>query len=132
MSTPSSEHHPPQPPYQPVPAPPLRPEDERTWAILVHLLPLLSVGVLGPLVVWLVFRGRGPFLEHHAKESLNFQLTVLIALLVSVVAFALTFGFLAFAPVAVYLGALVLQILAAVAASRWEWYRYPVTIRFVS
>lgn len=132
MSTPSFEQQPQQPPYQPVPAPPLRPEDERTWAILVHLLPLVGVSFLGPLVVWLVFRGRGPFLEHHAKESLNFQLTVLIALLVSLVAVAVTFGIVVFAPFAVYLGALVLQVLAAVAASRWEWYRYPVTIRFVS
>lgn len=32
----------------------------------------------------------------------------------------------------VWVGQLVLQILAAVAASRYEWYRYPVNIRFVS
>ena len=97
----------------PLPAPPLRPDEERTWAILAHVLPLLSLGFVPPLVLWLVFRGRGPFLEHHAKESLNFQLAspVLFGLLVVWV---------------------VLGVLAAVAASRWEWYRYPLTIRFIA
>ncbi len=112
-------------------APPLRPEDERTWAVLVHLLPLLGVGLLAPLVVWLVFRGRGPFLEHHAKESLNFQLTVLIAVVVGTLLSLVMFGIPALVLVVAGVAWVVLEILAAVAASRWEWYRYPLTLRLV-
>ncbi|UZN01801.1 DUF4870 domain-containing protein [Cellulomonas sp. S1-8] len=124
---------PPAPPgWAAPPPPPLRPEDERTWAILGHLLPLLGVGFLAPLVVWLVFRGRGPFLEHHAKESLNFQITLLIAGIAGAVLTAVTFGLAS--PVLIALGVawVVLAILAAVAASRWEWYRYPATLRLVA
>ena len=115
----------------PAPVPPLSPQDERTWAILVHLLPLLGVGLLAPLVVWLVFRGRGPFLEHPAKESLNLQLTVLIAVAVGTLLSVVLFGIPALLLVLAGVAWVVLEILAAVAASRWEWYRYPVTLRLV-
>ena len=110
---------------------PLRPDEERTWAILCHVLPLLSLGFIAPLVIWLVFRGRGPFLEHHAKESLNVQLTLLVAGLAAGVLTVVTLG--PASPVLVVLGVawLVAAILAAVAAGRWEWYRTPAVIRFI-
>ena len=116
----------------PLPAPPLRPDEERTWAILAHVLPLLSLGFVPPLVLWLVFRGRGPFLEHHAKESLNFQLASLLALVVSGVLVVVTFGLASPVLFGLLVVWVVLGVLAAVAASRWEWYRYPLTIRFIA
>ena len=61
--------------------PPLRPDEERTWAMLAHLLTLVA-GWLAPLVILLVFKGRGAYVENQAKESLNFQLTLLLAALV--------------------------------------------------
>ncbi len=129
MSTPPV---PPPPGWGPPPPPaPLRPDDERTWAILAHALPLVGLGFVAPLVVWLVFRGRGPFLEHHAKESLNFQLTALVAVVVAAILTLVTFGTLALVYVAVLVVWLVMCILAAVAASRWEWYRYPLSLRLV-
>ncbi|NEC93586.1 DUF4870 domain-containing protein [Streptomyces sp. SID12501] len=109
----------------------MRPDEERTWAILAHVLPLLGLGFVPPLVVWLVFRGRGPFLEHHAKESLNFQLASLVALALAAVVAVVTFGLLSPVLLGVLVAWVVLGVLAAVAASRWEWYRYPLTIRFV-
>lgn len=115
----------------PPPAPPLRPDEERTWAILVHALPLLGTGFVVPLVVWLVYRSRGAFLEHHARESLNFQITVTLAGMVAAVLAVVTFGAGVPAVLVVVLAWVVLGILAAVAASRWEWYRYPVTLRLV-
>ena len=112
--------------------PPLRPDEERTWAILAHLLGIAS-GWLGPLVILLAFRGRGRYLEHQAKESLNFQLTLVLAVLVGVGIAIVTFGFGALAVVPVLVVAqLLFPILAGVAASRFEWYRYPVNLRFVS
>ncbi|AEE46482.1 DUF4870 domain-containing protein [Cellulomonas fimi] len=120
-----------QPPASyPAPAQPLRPDEERTWAIVSHVGPLLGFGFIVPLVVWLVFKGRGPYLEDQAKESLNFQLTLLIAYVVSSVLFFVGIGFLLF-PI-VWVVGLVFGILAAVADSRYEWYRYPVNIRMVS
>ncbi|WP_273654325.1 DUF4870 domain-containing protein [Cellulomonas fimi] len=112
------------------PAAPLRPDDEKTWAIVGHVLPIVGVGFLAPLVIWLVFRGRGPFLEHHAKESLNFQLTLLIAYVVGGILSIIGIGLLIV--LAVWVVQVVFGILAAVATSRWEWYRYPLNIRMVS
>lgn len=120
------------PAWTPAPAPPLRPDEERTWAILAHVLPLVGPGVLAPLVIWLVFRGRGPYLEHHAKESLNFQITAMIAGLVAGIVFLLTVGIVGLPLLAVLVAWLVLCIVAAVAASRWQWYRYPATLRLVA
>ena len=107
---------------------PLRPDEEKTWAILAHLLPFV-VSFLAPLVIWLVFKGRGAYLEHQAKESLNFQLTLLIVSIIGGILTLVVVGVLVL--IAAGVGALVLQIMAAVAASKFEWYRYPVSIRFI-
>lgn len=120
----------PPPPPQRLSAPPLGPEQERTWAVVAHLLPLV-VTFLGPLAVWLALRGRGPFVEHHALESLNFQLTVLGATMVAVVLTFASAGLLAVLPFGVLVVGVVLHVLAAVAASRGEWYRYPLSVRLV-
>jgi hypothetical protein len=115
----------------PVPAPAAVPQrsvqDEKSLAVLAQLLGIL--GFLGPLVMYLVAKPEQPFLKHHSAEALNFSLTVMIAGLVTVVLAFVLIGFLLM-PI-VLIGALVMQIMAAIAASRGEWYRYPVTIRFV-
>ncbi len=124
-----------QPPwYGPPPGyaggpPPMRRDEERLWAVGAHLGPVL-VGFIAPLVVWLVFRDRSQFLERSAKEALNFQLTVLVGLLVSAVLTLVLIGLVGF--VVIGIGALVLEIVAAVKVSAFEDYRYPVNIRFLS
>ncbi len=118
-----------QPPhYGPVP---LRPDEERTWAILAHLGGIV-LGFIAPLVVWLVFKGRGPYLENQAKEALNFQITLAIAYVVSIVIAMVTLGLGSPLVAVVSIAGFVFMILAAVAANRYQWYRYPVCIRLVS
>ncbi|GII98165.1 hypothetical protein CLV28_1406 [Sediminihabitans luteus] len=112
------------------PSAPLSPQDEKTWAVVAHIGPVV-VSFLAPLLVFLIFRGRGPYLEDQSKEALNFQITVAIAYAASGVLAALTFGLLAFLPALVWVAALVFEILAALAASRFEYYRYPLTLRLV-
>lgn len=121
----------------------------RGWGIGSHLAGLglglvsaATLAFLGPLVIWLVKRDDHRFIDHHAKESLNFQLTVLLVLVSSilltipvVVIGVLTLG-LALIPigllaVAAVIAWFVLPIIAAVKASNGEGYRYPLTIRFV-
>lgn len=108
---------------------PLNPNDEKTWALGTHLLCLVA-SFIAPLIVWLVFKGRGPFLEHHAKEALNFQITVLIAVIVSSLLMLALIGFLLLPLVGLW--ALIMPIIAAVKASNGQWYRYPLTVRFIS
>jgi len=118
------------PPANPYASPPqpMRPEDEKTWAVLTHLGGLL-VPLIGPLVVYLVLRDRGPFIRHHAATAFNFHATMTIASLISVVTVWLVIGF--FIVLAVSIVFLVFAIVAAVAAGRGEFYTYPLAIGFV-
>lgn len=114
----------------PQPGAPLSPQDEKTWAILSHVGGILF-SFVAPLIIWLVYRGRGPYLEDQAKEALNFSLTVLIGYVASGILTAVSFGLLGFVPALVGVAALILGIIAAVAANKYTWYRYPVCIRFI-
>jgi len=138
---------PPVPPVPPPPAPqygaapgytapqyaaaapaPLSDSDQRLWATLAHIGPII-IGFVAPLVIWLVYRERGQYVADQAKEALNFQITLTIAATIS--------GFLIFAFIgivllpAVLIGGLVLMIVAAIAANKGEAYRYPLNIRFI-
>lgn len=118
-------------PPQPAPAPGTGTgggTDPKTLAMLAQLLGLLT-GFLGPLIIYLVNGDKDPFVRHHAAEALNFQITLVIAYLVSAVLMLVLVGFVLF--FVVFIGAIVLCIQAAVAANRGEWYRYPVNIRLV-
>ena len=125
------QFHPPGP-YAPGGAR-ISPADERTWAGAAHwsalIASLVFLAFLGPLLVLLVKGGDSPFVRRQAVESLNFQLTILIAAAVS---FALAFvvvGLLLLPLVG--LAWLVFTVLGAVKASSGEDYRYPVSLRMV-
>ena len=110
-------------------AQPMSPADEKLWATLVHLSPFVAsvVGLpfLGPLVIYLVLRDRGPFVRFHAAQALNFQLIVMIGILVSIPLMFVIVGF--FTRVVIVIAAFILQIVAAVQANAGQWYRYPMT-----
>ena len=90
----------------------------------------VALAFVGPLVVWLVKRDQDPFVAEHAKEALNFNLTFLIALVVSALLALVLIGFVLLAVVAV--AWIILTIIAAVRANNGEHYRYPLTIRFIN
>lgn len=126
---PQQPPHPPNAYSSPGPVQPLSVSDEKMWSLFAHLGVFVG-GFIAPLVIWLVFKGRGPFLEHHAKESLNFQITIMIATVACVIlAFALI-GFILMLPLMVWM--IVMPIIAAVKSSNGEWYRYPLTLRLVN
>lgn len=103
-------------------------DDQRGMAALAQVLAIFT-GFLGPLVIWFMARPDQPFVKHHAAESLNFQITVTIAAFVSALLILVLVG-IVLLPL-VLIGAFVLEIVAAVAANRGEWYRYPVNLRLV-
>jgi len=108
--------------------------DDRTMAMLCHLLTILTWFV-GPLVIWLVKKDSSRFVDHHGRESLNFQLTIFLAsICLGAMAFVLMFFFIGILLILVLMAisvlALIAEIMAGLAASRGEWHRYPCTIRF--
>jgi uncharacterized Tic20 family protein len=109
--------------------------DDNTWVLIAHLSPLIlyatgALAFLGPLVVWLLNKDRSDHVAYHAKESLNFQLTMLLAALVSLLLVFVLVGF--FLLLIVFVVSVVFPIRAAIVAGRGEQYRYPLTIRFIS
>ena len=110
--------------------------EARKWAALCHIVALSGligngVGfVLGPLVVWLIKKDEYPFVEEQGKEAINFQITMIIAAIVSGILTFVVIGF--FLLVAVGIVMIAFPIVAAVKASNGEAYRYPFTIRFIS
>jgi uncharacterized Tic20 family protein len=130
---PPPSHAGPQQPSYAGPQQPMSQQDEKTWATLVHLAPFLAamVGIpfLGPLIVFLVFKDRGPFVRFHAAQALNFQIIITIAFWV--------FGVLSFVLIgipfliATGIAWVVLSIVAAIKANNGEWYRYPMTPELV-
>jgi uncharacterized protein len=101
--------------------------DEKTMAILSHIL-ALPTGFIAPLIIYLV-KKDSPYVLAHARESLNFQITMAIALIASWLMVFILIG-IALIPL-VYLADLVFIIIATIRASENKLYRYPLSIRFV-
>ncbi|HBM85466.1 MAG TPA: DUF4870 domain-containing protein [Opitutae bacterium] len=106
-----------------------------TWGMLCHLLSLCQLlgiplgNVIGPLVLWLVKRKEDPFVEVCGKESVNFQLSMTLYMVISFLLMFVFIGF--FTLIAVMVLNIVYTIIAAIKASEGISYRYPATIRFI-
>ncbi len=109
-------------------------ESDRNYAIGMHLSPLVlsilglfPLSLLAPLVLWLARRQESVFDDDHGREIINFILSVLLWHLIT----AITFVGLIFWPV-LWVVAIVSCIRGAIAAGSGEYFRYPMTIRFLS
>jgi uncharacterized Tic20 family protein len=103
--------------------------DDRNLGMLAHLLGIFS-GFIGALVLWLVKRDESGFVADQTKEALNFQITIAIAMLASIMLKLLLIGFL-LVPI-VFIINFVFCIIAAVSASKGTAYRYPFALRLIN
>ena len=108
--------------------PPEQNKDARTMGMLAHLLALFFWFV-GPLIIWLIKKDEHEFVDDQGKEALNFQILMLICYVVSYVLMFVIIGCVTF--VATWLAHIILCIMAAMAANRGEWYRYPFNLRLI-
>lgn len=69
------------------------------------------------------------FVRDQSKEALNFQITVLLAMIAAGVLSVASFGLLSFLPVAVVIVNAAMCIVAGVNAGKGAHYRYPITLR---
>jgi len=85
--------------------------------------------ILGPLIVWLAKRGDSPEIDANGKESLNFQISMLIYNLIAGILCLILIGFVIL--FILHILNLVLVIVASIQASEGKFYRYPITIRLI-
>lgn len=103
------------------------PEDT-TWAVLAHVLGIFF-SFVPPLVVLLAKGNSSGFVRDQAVEALNFQITLIVAYIVSAILIILVIGLIMFFFVGV--AGLIFGILAGIAAGRGEAYRYPIALRLI-
>ena len=110
-------------------------KEAQNWARYCHLAALSGFiipfgSIVGPLVVWLMKKDTMPLVDQHGKESLNFQITVMIALIVSAASMIVLIGFLLLPVVGI--AALVMTIMAVIKVSGGQLdYKYPFAIRLI-
>ena len=106
---------------------------DRNFAMWMHVSVLLALFVVGPfagvapLILWLSRRDRSPFNDDHGREVVNMSITGVIVLGVGMVT---GIGMLVL-PIWLII-ILIGLIRGAVAASNGEYFRYPMTIRFLT
>jgi len=111
-------------------------ENERTWGMLAHLSALVGLvipligNVLGPLVVSIARSDQSAFVAAHAKEALNFNISVTLAAVLCTLLMLVFVGFLLGS--ALFIAWLVMTLIAAIKASEGAAYRYPFSLRLVS
>lgn len=97
-------------------------------SMLLLLLPGIGLAVLiVPVVLWVMQKDKSPFNDDHGRQVINFMISVVLLhalLLVTVIGVVLW-------PV-LWIVSLVNVIRAASAAHRGEYFRYPLTFRFLS
>lgn len=145
-STPPQQPYGGVPPQQPgvppqqytAPGAPLTAAEDKQWASFAHLGGILWF--LPSLIIFLVFKDRGALTRQESKEALNWQITWILAWLVSVIlgsillatpAWPISFVFSLLIPWVLYIVNLVFSIIGFVRVNSGGTYRYPFNFRFI-
>ena len=103
--------------------------DDKNIATITHLAGTVF-SFVPALIVWVLKKDDSAYLADQAKEALNFQITIALAMFVASILVWLLIGFILI-PI-VWLLNIVLCIIAAIATSKGERYRYPFCLRLLS
>jgi len=108
-------------------------KDARTWAMLCHLAGFSGFivpfgNILGPLIVWAIKKDEHPFVDDQGKEALNFQLTMTVGFMITIMLIIVFIGLLLLPALCIY--TIIMIIVASINANDGKYYRYPLNIRF--
>ena len=103
--------------------------DDKNIATVTHLGGTVFSFIPG-LLVWILKKDDSAYIADQAKEALNFQITVLIASFIASILIWLIIG-LALLPI-IWLVNIVFCIIAAIASSKGQLYRYPLCLRLIN
>ena len=143
-----AQQQPPPPPPYGAPAPgtavappnPMSPTDERTWGTIAHggtlAATILSGGTLGfvcALVIYLLYKDRGPFVHHHSANALNVQIFGAILVIGGIILTVTVIGAIIGIPMIIVGGlyVLIVHLIGAIKANNGEWWNPPMTPQFV-
>lgn len=120
---------------------PLSASADKKWATLSHIGGL--IGILPSLIIFLVFKDRGPRTRQEAKEALNWQITftlgyialwivvsIINMILIAAGALALT-SVVSLLPVLWWVFNIVVSVIGGVKVNSGTDYRYPASIRLI-
>jgi uncharacterized Tic20 family protein len=109
---------------------PPAPGNDKVLAILCHVSIFLGVGFILPLIVYLVKRGESEYVAAHAREVLNFHISLFIYTVCTIPLIFILIGIPIF--IALALMSFICAIIAAIKTSDGGFFFYPMTIRFIS
>lgn len=125
---------------------------ERTYATFNHLAGMVSIfsggipfgGLIATLIMWRIKAKESPFLDDHGREAVNFQISqfalmaggIVAAAILAIVTLGIAAPLIAAFGIIGTVGLMALNVVGcirgAMAANRREYYRYPMSIRFIS
>lgn len=108
---------------------------EKIWAMVCHLSALTGCiipfgNIVAPLFIWLLLRKQYAYVDEQGRQALNFQLSVTIYFIVSLICILILVGFV-LAPLVLLLNFIAI-IVAAVETGNAKHFRYPLAIKFFS
>lgn len=90
--------------------------DDRTMAMLAHLS-IIILGIIGPLILWIIGKDKSAFQKDQSTEALNFAI-------IGTIASVITCGI-------AFIAVIIFAIIGGLAANKGEAYRYPFNWRIV-
>jgi uncharacterized Tic20 family protein len=129
---------------RPIIIPPPPQDNYNIWAMLCHLSPFVFFVfpfgfIVAPLLIWLIKKPESSEVDFHGAESINFQIStvifvIILALLSALLIFlngAVALIFFCIGLVVLMFYGVICMIIAAVKAYNRLEYRYPVCFRFI-
>jgi len=107
-------------------------KDDKTMAMIAHLLGIITQFV-GCLIIYLIKKDDSPFVADQAKEALNFQITLVIGIVIAMVLNCTGIGALIGVPLMLAIGVinLIFCIVGGIKANDGVQYRYPFALRLI-
>lgn len=102
--------------------------DDKNWALFAHIGTFVG-GLFVPLIIWLTKKDESPFVSEHAKESLNFQISLMLYLMIGVILSLIIVGIFIILALTVF--SIWVTIKATIEASNGRSYHYPLCIKIV-
>ncbi|MFQ3579495.1 MAG: DUF4870 domain-containing protein [Bacteroidales bacterium] len=111
----------------------LTPED-KNMGMLCHLISLAGLvipfgNLIGPIIIWYMKKDSSPFVNENGKSSINFQITVTIAIIISGILCFIFIGFILLPIIGIL--SIVFAILKGMNANKGEISRYPYSMSVI-